>query len=406
MGLRNTFSTTITDLPRNNTVYVENFTIFPEPIANVMLLQDITLRDFIHFIITKPLNVEDNSLQIPDNGTVQFSTTNVIANFLTTEISGTTPCFTGNITRLTIDQLNTVSTNGGHFFNLSNDIGPGFVFLDQATAQGFDSIGSIEGCSFSTENVGWILCDDGITLNDMLFIVMREQAFTVQKGDHIKLTGTLIGATFDSMIASPLTGDALFNIDSGLSITTQILIHDNLFSDAAGGTLFAAGGLDQTDPQVIARNNGNALDSYWVGSLGFKENATPTVVALNTYTDIAGTMVAGVDNERFTISGDTITYIGLEEIKTEIKVSISASRTIPASSGRVIRAAVFIDSGSGFVEQADSFSMSMVGAARNLSFVTKTVILQTNDQIKCQVKNEDTTDSILVIDYNLTVPKL
>ncbi len=401
MGLRNTFSTTITDVGRNNTLYVESLNSFVDPVSDV-----ITLQDFNHYIFTKPINTGTNQLEISDNGTVQFSTTNAVVNFLNTELTGTTPLFFGNIRRLIFANFNIISTvSGGHCFDLSKDVVTGFVSLDQANIVGFDSIGTIEGSSLSAENMGLAFNGAGLTLKDMDFVVFREALFSGQTGDHIILTGTLIGAIFDSNIAEPASGDALFNIDSGITITEKILIHNNLFDDASGGTLFDSGGLDQTDPKVIAFNNGNALDSYWVGSLGFKENTTATTVLLNTYTDIAGTILAGVENERYTVSGGELTYIGLEDIKTQIEVSISASRTTPASSGRTIRAAVFIDSGSGFVEQADSFSMTMRGDVASFSFRTKPIILTTGDIIKAQIKNEDTADNILVVDYNLSGPK-
>ena len=328
MAIRSVFSTTLRDIPRNNTVYVESLNSFQPPVSQVMVLQDIKLRDFIHFIITKPLNAEDNTLKVPDDGTVLLSTTNVTANFLTTEITGTTPLFSGNITRLAMIRLNSVATNGGHFLDISNGTVPGFVFLDQITAQGFDSIGTIEGCSLSTENVGWLSCDDGITLNDMLFIVMREQSFADQKGDHIKLTGTLIGATFDSNIATPASGDAIFKITA--DIANQVLIHNNLFSDAAGGDLFDPAGLDQTDPKVIAHNNGNYLDSYWQASYGFNDNTEVTFINdPDTDVPIAGTF-ADNESERFeldTVTGE-LTYIGEETIKISLKAVMSISKEL------------------------------------------------------------------------------
>lgn len=400
MSYHPTFSTRLGDIDRNNTVYAESLTAFPLPAASVIEMEDLT-----HYTLTKPVNGETNQLKISDNGTIQISTTNAVANVLSTDLTGTTPFFFGNITRLEIGNTNILSNNSaGHCFDLSNNITPGFVFLDQASIQRFDSIGTIEGSSLSAENIGFVLNDAGITLNDMLFIVFRETSFAAQTGDHIILTGTLIGAIFDSNIATPSTGDALFNIDSGLAITNKILIHNNLFSNAAGGTLFDPAGLDQTDPKVIAFNNGNEVDSNWIGSLGFEDNATVTTISsIDTYVDISGTMT-DVELERYTRSGGVLTSIGLEDIKALAQVNITASRDIPASSGRTVRAAVFVDTGSGFVEQG-SASMNIRGDRTAYSFVVP-LFLETNDEIKVQIKNEETLDNILVIDYNLTVAKL
>jgi len=402
MAIRNTFSTTLTDIGRNNTVYVESLNSFQPPVLQVMTLQDIELRDFIHFIITKPLNSEDNSLKIPFDGTVLLSTTNVTANFLTTEITGTTPLFTGNITRLAIIRLNSLATNGGHFFDISNGTNSGFVFLDQSTAQGFDSIGTIEGCSFSTENVGWVSCDDGMTLNDMLFIVMREQNFVDQKGDHIKLTGTLTGATFDSNIATPASGDAIFSIASDLDISTQILIHDNLFSDAAGGDLFAAGSKNQTDPKVIARNNGNYIDSYWQASYGFNDNTEVTFINdPDTDVPIAGTF-ADNESERFTLDTVTgeVTYIGEETIKVSLKAVMSISKELQPFN--LVKISLSVNDS---IVLLSTMPLSINKNAGQATIYTE-IILNKGDTIqKPVIRNVHYTNNPLVSDCNILINK-
>jgi len=303
MGHQETFGTDNSNIARNNTVYVESINGFPDPVAGV-----ITLVSGINYRFTKPINIGTIEFVIPDNGLVQFSTTNVTNNFLTTEISGSQVLFSGNITRLHIEQLNMTSINGGIWADLSNATGPGFVFLDQATMTGFDSLGSIEGCSFSTENVGGVSNGAGLTLNNMFFIVMREWAFAAITGNHIILTGTLIGAIFEDLIMTPSSGDAFIKIDPGLTIANRILVIDNLFSDAAGGTLFDPTGLDQTDPKVIAFNN-NSPDSNWIGSTGFTGGTTETVFAdTSTFVKVAGTYVDG-ELEGFTSSGGVLTCV-------------------------------------------------------------------------------------------------
>ncbi len=401
MGLRNTFSTTVTDITRNNTVYVESLNSFPTPVDNI-----ITLVSFTHYIFTQPINTGINQLEIPDDGAVQFSTTNAIINFLSTDLTGTTPLFFGNITRLTFNRFNILSNNsGGHCFNLSNATGPGFVSFDQVVIQGFDSIGTIEGCSLSSENVGFVLNDAGLTLNDMLFIIFREASFTSQGGNHLTLTGTLIGAIFEDSIMTPASGAAFLDIDSSIALTDRIIIIDNLFSDSAGGTLFDAAGLDHTDPQIVAFNNGNEVDSNWAGEVGFKENATVTTIAtVNTLTDISGTMVAGDQNERVTQSGGVLTYAGKEDIKAVVAVDLSMKRDIPASSSRTVRAVILVDSGSGYVTMGGA-AMSISGVLKTISF-SRNIFWQEADKVKCQIKNETNADDILVVDYNLSVKKL
>jgi len=405
MSHRETFSTDVTNVGRNSTVYVESLDVFEPPAAQILTLQDITLRDFVHFIITQPLNAEDNTLEIPDNGTVQISTTNAVANALSTDLTGSTPFIIGEIRRLEMSNVNNVANNSdGVFWDLSKGgaVPAGIVAFDDCTAQRFASIGTLDGLNFFSDSIGWIVCRDGITLNNMLIVQMRGHNFIGQTGDHIKFTGTLIEATLDGNVFNPVTGDSAFNIASDIDITNRISIFNSLGSLAGGGDFFDPAGLDQTDPKVICHNNGTlVIDSYWIGSMGFVNNAVNTVIALaNTYTDIAGTIVAGADNERFTFLDGVLTYIGLETKKFVIAINLSLRKAAGASS-RTIRAALFIDEGSGFVEGV-SAPLDMNNRIRGLGF-GGTQTLKTGDKVKAQIKNETNSEDILIVAYDFVI---
>lgn len=398
MGHLEHFSTDSSNLDDFNTVYVNSLNAFDDSVTSI-----ITFRTRKEHILTRPLGGATNRFKVPDSGIVAITTTNQTINNFETDLTGLTSFIFGNIARLDMIQLNMLSNNGGKCFDISNNGPPGFVFLNQASVQGFNSIGTIEGCSFSTENVGWVLNGEGLTLNDMLFIVFREASFAAQTGDHITLTGTLIGAIFDSIIAAPSTGDALFNIDSGLTITQKILIHNNLFDDSNGGTLFAAGSLDQTDPKIIAFNNGNALDSYWVGSFGFDNNATVTTISVvDTPVDVAGTLTTNSVSERYSLVGNEITYNGLESIKNVVTIDSSITRET-GNSERNIRTSLLIDSGGGFVEVGSS-PMTIRGDIRPNSFDTL-VQLDTGHKMKVQVENNTNANNILFKKLNITPKK-
>ena len=416
MGHTELFSTDSSNLAEFSTVYVNSLNVFPDPVAG-----KITLAANTTYIWTKPVNTGTIEFIIPTNGNITFTSTNAVANNWLTQIGAGQTLLSGDISRIFIDGLEIISFGSGKCFDLSTGtaVGP-HLFLENSRIVGFDKIGNLDGIALLTKTVAYILNGDGWSLNDMSFITIEDQLYVLQSGDHITMTGNLSDFGFiREIVATPSDGDAVLNLDSALNIRRSLQISMSVFMpvpgltffnsngiESTGGTFFKPGGLDGTDPKIRVFTVEQVIDSNWVGSLGFKENTTITTVLLDTYTDIVGTMVAGIENERFTTLVDTLTYTGKEDIKTRIEVSISASRTVPASSGRTIRAAVFIDSGLGFIEKTDSLSMTIKGDVASFSFRTKPIILLTNDKIKVQIKNEDTIDSILIIDYNLTVEKL
>lgn len=404
MGHQEHFSTDMSNVSAFNVVYVTSLNAFPDSVANIITLDSLT-----HYSNTRPVNVNTDQLKIPDNGTIQFSTTNAITNALSTDLTGSTAFFIGEIARLEIENVNIVSNNSaGTLWDLSlgSGVPGGIVVLNDSTAQRFDSLGTLDGLNFFSENTGLLLNGAGYTFNNMALIQIAEARFSAQTGDHINITGTLAEGTFDKVVATPKTGDAVFNISA--TITNRINITNSLFSDTAGGTLFAAGSKDQTDPKVISFNNGNALDSYWVGSMGFQNNTTPTgggVGSQGVLFDIAGAMTAGVDNERYTVEDNVMTYIGEEDIKVEADVRAAASRTTPAASGRTLRLETLVDSGSGFVIKPESNSMTITGNRANMGTLTKPFILKKGHKIKGQGVNESSNDPFLVIDYTLSLRK-
>ena len=393
------FATEITNINRNDVVYAESVNAFPNPVAGV-----ITTVDNATYIATKPITFNtDVRFEIPDAGTTSFQSVSSGINIFTSNLSGTIPFMSGDIARLNINDASFFSGTGtGKMFDLTSDSTPLFAFNHRnSLIRGFSSIGAFNGGNYFSENVAWILCGEGLTLTDMAIVTMAEQGFIQQTGDHITLDGTLVAANFDRVQAAPSSGDAIFNITA--TITDKITINDTLISNAAEGTLFAAGSKDQTHPQVIAFNNGNELDSYWAGVFGFPDNAVETEIDfIDTYTDIGGVIVAGLSNERFTLEDGVWTYIGEETIKAIININMSLKKALGASA-RTVRAALFTDAGSGFVENG-SAPLDMDNNIKSFGF-TGLEILKKGDRQKIMIKNETNTDNILIVTYDVTVHK-
>ncbi len=401
MSYRPSFATEISSVERGNTVEVESLNGFPAAVAG-----KITLRSNTKYILTKNVFIGDVEFIIPTDGLIAITSSNILINNITSSLSAGKTLFSGDINRLDMRNMNFVNTTGmGTFLNIGTGVGVTAFFFQQNRVIGFGSIGTVEGVILNQENVAFIACGAGVTYNDMGLIQVAETNFIFQSGNHITVTGDNPFVIFNAVAATPSTGDAIFNFDPALT-TGSLEVTSTLFITTGGGDFLDSGSLDQTDPRFRFVNNNFFPDSNHIGSIGFEGSTQVTAITtLNTYTDITGTFV---DNEleRFTRSGDTVTYTGLEDIKALAEIDITASRDSPASSSRTIRTAVFLDNGStlGFVDQG-SASMDITGNPAAYAF-TVPLELSTGDIIKGPIKNEDTTDDIKVIDYSLTVRKL
>lgn len=401
MGLRNTFSTVLTDFTRNGLAYAETTNAFPAPSGGI-----ITLADKTEYIVSQLINFGTNKLKVPDNGQVVIRAANRLTNNIQTELTGLTPFIIGDVNRLLIEDIVIDSVNDAMFLDVETVTVPfGIVTLQRSRIQNFGSLGKITTAALQTIAMGLLNNDDGFTLTDNTIISMEGTNFADQGGDHITLKGDIGTARFFNIAAAPSTGDAFFNLD--YDTITDLTVTQCPFDSSNGGSYLKAEGKDQTEIETRFIGNVGAQDSYWIGSMGFSNNATPTVVGAgnqNVYLDVAGTMTGSSIDERFIIEDNVMTYIGREDIKVLIPVDVSVKRTSPATSSRTIRVAVFVDEGSGFSE-VGSAPMDMSGILRAYSFHVPT-LLKTGYKIKPQIKNIDTEDNILPTDIRLSVPNL
>ena len=402
MGHKETFGTDNADIDRNATVNAESINAFPDASGGVR-----TLINTNNYRLTQTVKTNTDGINFVDGATNQITTDNPLANILQSGVTGTDKFITGNITRVNILQTNVVSTaNDGVCFDLSNHIFPGVFFINESTVQSFDNIGTLDSLSFSSENTGWFNNGSGLTLNDIGVVVMTDQNFALHTGDHLTFTGSLISGYFNNFIAAPSTGDALFNLDSALSITQKMVIRDNFFSDANGGTLFDSGGLDQTDPRIAAFNNGNEPNSCWTGATGFMGNATETELTQDVWADISGDYDSD-DEHLERMNHDTPGVLeseALESYRAKVSVELSATNTQSAAN-RVIRIGIFTDIGSGFVER-HSACFSIDGNIIPLSFsqILKDRF-ELGHKVKARILNTTNNDNATVIDINVKVER-
>lgn len=231
-----TFSSKLRDIDRNNTIYVENLSALPAPVANV-----ITLTTGKKYVLTKPLNTGTYQLQIPTNGNVQLVSNYEPTNTLTTELTGNTPLFIGDLARLVIQDLDIISGTGtSKLFNIIATTASRAVVIHQRSfVQNFASLGTIDGATSIKENVVFFGNGEGITLHNNgaalgAGITWNSINFINQTGTHITATGSSNFVSFNIIVATPASAISLFNLD-GLTVTGTSDLGAVLIDGSLGG---------------------------------------------------------------------------------------------------------------------------------------------------------------------------
>lgn len=261
-----TFSTRISDLDRNNVVYVESLNALPTPVSNV-----ITLEDQKEYILTKPINLGINQLQIPTGGQVRLTTTNQFLNTLTTELTGGTPLIIGDFARFLLDQFVIINSTGTANLFGANAVTTlnAVTFFTECTISGFASLGTLTKIPLGFENVVFFDCDDGLTLTDTINqlgfgCTITETNFVNQGGDHLTFTGTAGTLFFDAVVGAPTTNNRIFNFDSVTvdgTVSTGFVDFDSSNGGTTGLTQSVSSNttLSNIIPEILADSSGGAI---------------------------------------------------------------------------------------------------------------------------------------------------
>ena len=160
---------------------------------------------------------------------------------------------------------------------------------------------------------------------------------------------------------------------------------------------------DNTDSELIADNVQDAIDELATPEIGIMfmtENTVETdinAVGVGVYTDIAGTITAGANNNLFDFDGDdTLTYTGERSFEAAFDVSIFTKRA-SAAAARVMKAALLIND---VVVQEVPFTMT--ASITNASFVSAGP-LEMDDEIKMQVQNTEDSANIVFTTFDFRI---
>lgn len=210
----------------------------------------------------------------------------------------------------------------------------------------------------------------------------------------------------DSSSDTVVNGKTIYIIDQGSAATNNITVIPNTLDNTT---------IELESSYIIDRNFAivafELVDDQWVvkfdsskspknlGAFYANENVTATIISgIGIFTDINAIGTAFPDNNNFTFatSPNTLTYIGVPDIVMNINVNLSLVRN-SGSAHRLARAAVFIDN----IEVVGvSSSITVSGNIKDFGF-SGTVNLSTGSVVKVMLANQQSTDNIIVRDYNL-----
>lgn len=329
MTFRPRFGTDLTDIPRNKIVNVENVNAFPNRVGDVVTLENDTKYNF-----TKQVDLGDIEFVIPDNGNIEITSDNIIANTLSTDISSGTTLFTGDVARLIIRNIDITFTSDGDLFNIQPTTSPlPLIQLQNGRFTGAGgSLGSITDAlvlvresALINWSSGFVFDSNGII--DIIGVAVIECNFVNVSGTQIVIEGAHSFVTIQNCLSRPTSGGAFLNLSSTLTkmqvTSDSIFVQNNTINIDGGGTFLEAGSLDSTEPGVSFVNNINTTESNIIASAFFTGNTTATTIsAVNTPVKVVGITTAG-NLERFSHSSGRLTYTGQRDFTLRLEAYVT-----------------------------------------------------------------------------------
>jgi len=408
------FSTQESNADINKIIYVETINGFPKPVSGV-----ITLEDGVKYVLTREVDIDSNRFVIPDEGACEITSDNLISNTLLVSLTGSTPLFSGNISRLIIQNIDIDMSSGGNLFDINSNLVPlPLVQIMNGRIFGSNAIGSISGALTLIRQLAFINFDEGIVLSDNgLFenigILIEEVNFVNVGGDQVTLNGSQSFVTVKNCLSVPRSGGFFLNMPAiGVVMTIlaspSVIISENTVNTTFGGGFLKPGSVDQSFPESSFKRNSPLQDSYRSGGFYLTENFSTTLISVtDTYADILGGAVGWPEILNFIFSNfpNKIEYIGIPKIGAQVNFNVSIRR-VSAQANVVVRVSVFKDSGLGFVEVPGLNVSTTCNANRREASFSGMITLVKGDIIKAMVKNETNTVDLIIDDMHLNIQEI
>jgi len=348
--------------------------------------------DFYWFASTLAFSTDTINLDEED-GLYVFSST----HFNTLSYTGATPFISTNQTGVSLILYNTfMSTPNATTISLSNG---NSLILEIPVFAGCKRPADLDSMGFCTlDKLAVVGCENGLLLTDV--DTMSCQLGQISNGPNLggilfDFQGANSGRAFISSVDSrPEATESYINVGALYGGDIDIVggIHTK-----GGGSFFAAGSRDQTDPKILVSLVKNGPNSRYIGNIIVNGNTTvTTIVTQNAWVDVNfdGNAVESSNIERWSLDSSTTgatSYEGNEDYSGSIFGTFSVLS--PGSQNYELR--YLIDRGAGFVTLSDNVMIPFATDSATGTFpINIPLSAVTGDIIKLQVRNIDGQDDI------------
>jgi len=393
-----------------DTVPVYELADFPTPIGDV-----ITLDPAVTYIIRDSINLGANQLAGSVISLRGEKSIGPYAYSLISSHASATIAATGTVIALSLSIVN-VGTGAA----ISNTAGPtGITFGD------FSAAVSVANWAVTADGGAILAWQDG-PLNGYLGgirasgsiadVFLRQPLFFAQAGAPayrgFRCEASLVSGRVrveNAQFAAVNASDIGVSVDSGVTVTAPVNISGSYFANFV--TPVDPAGVQKSQAKLLVVNTVGIDDSRMVGAMKLTGNTSDTTFgATNTFVRVGnGTpghplFAAGVNDERFTLSGATadaqiLTYTGLLSATFVISAAITASKS---GSSNICELAIAVD---GTVVPG---SVASFNAVSNYAYTQteEVVTLAPGATIAMRVANTASTQDLIVRTAQLSVRRV
>jgi len=294
----------------------------------------ITLVENFTYFIDADFSIGTNSFVIPDSATSNINFVNNGFNDKDICCDGAGELFEDNgIGLFNVFRVNFTNTDELRTFaNPTASANPLSQFaLLSCLITGFLSIGTWDIRAFISE-CAFVNNINGITFNKGMLIEKGQFLNTSDLGTtFFTYAATFTGTSkIVDIVLTTFPGETMFDISSSILNTILNRIIGNTLNQGTG-TIFDAGGLDQTSPGVLSRDNDGLADSRTIGSVILVGGTATTVIdTQNVFVDLDldASATIGAINERFGTPDATtgaIEHLAIQDFSGDVGGSIDVS---------------------------------------------------------------------------------
>jgi hypothetical protein len=371
---------------RNNYVLVKSLSDFPTPSGSV-----ITLTDNFTYEINGLVNIAGNTLAMGENTSI------IGLNKLTDGL-----IYTGSGNMITASNKNSIIKNlriiseesGSKVFNVSGSTN---IFkINDNIFEDCNSLGSIDGGEFVYIEQNLIEdCLNGFECKGTMGHLFYNNN-KCEDNDGVALyipSGTFEIIQIQANYLDVNTGQSALNISLSASVL-QGLLSTNFFM--GGGTYLT--GINSETLGWIVQSNTLVSDDNAYGFCRLTENSSATTISsTSTYYKINGTTEGYGERFNYATSNKLI-YNGSKEIKGKYVVNGNLKTS---GTNQDLRVAVYVN---GSLEEYVKVKAKVANDTYTFSLNGQNELEQ-NDYLELYVRNETSTTSVLVEDFQFTVSK-